>query len=93
MYTLINLKKIIDTLPPYEKANLEQNGAEYVNVCLEDIINLMSDYEKDEFFENSEVTKDFEKWFRGNCGSNLDCYDDYDIAEYLRDRGYTVTEW
>lgn len=53
MYTFINLQKIIDTLPCYEKTNLETDGPERVQVCFEDIWNSLSDYEKKEFLNNN----------------------------------------
>lgn len=46
MYMFINLQKIIDTLPLYEKAKLKVEGAELVNVCLEDIFSELLDCEK-----------------------------------------------
>ena len=53
MYTFINLQKIIDTLPKWEKNKLDIDGAKYVQVCLDDIWNGLSDDEKKEFLNNN----------------------------------------
>lgn len=53
LYTFVNLQKIIDTLPCYEKTRLETEGAANVQVCLDDIWNSLSDYEKKEFLNNN----------------------------------------
>jgi hypothetical protein len=73
LYTFVNLQKIIDTLPCYEKTRLETEGAANVQVCLEDIIELLTPYEKEEFL------------------NKYNDFDDDEIVDYLRQRGYEIT--
>ena len=73
LYTFVNLQKIIDTLPCYEKTRLETEGAANVQVCLEDIIELLTQYEKEEFL------------------NKYNDFDDDEIVDYLRQRGYEIT--
>lgn len=82
LYTFVNLQKIIDTLPCYEKTRLDTDGAAHVQVCLEDIIELLTPYEKEEFLEQY-VHKH----------PSLDDFDNDEIVDYLRQRGYDVENW
>lgn len=105
MYTFINLQKIIDTLPPYEKAKLKVEGAEHVNVCLEDIYNSMFDFEKKDFIENNAETIAREccdvMAFRNmivvendeSDWDKLSSIDDDTIVSYLQDQGYEITDY
>lgn len=102
MYTFINLQKIIGTLPLYEKTKLKVEGAELVNVCLEDIFGELLDYEKKEFIENnadriaaecSDVMTFRNVYYIENEESDYDklsSIDDDTIALYLQDQGYQV---
>lgn len=109
MYTFINLQKIINTLPPYEKAKLKVEGAEHVNVCLEDIYNSMSDFEKQEFLENNgeQLARDCgclisrtntycsmqEDFNDESDWDKLSSIDDDTIVSYLQDQGYKITDY
>jgi len=85
LYTYVNLQKIIDTLPCYEKTRLETEGAANVQVCLEDIIELLAPYEKEEFLNKyNEQSAD---------KISLDDFDDDEIVDYLQQRGYEITDW
>jgi hypothetical protein len=79
MYTLIKLKRIIDTLPKYEKENLKIEGAENVNVCLEDVYDSLTEFEKQEF----------ENW--KNYGDLLDSIPNHILVRYLERWGYNVS--
>lgn len=109
MYTFINLQRIIDTLPLYEKKKLKIEGAEYVNVCLEDIYNSMSDFEKQEFLENNgeQLARDCghlisltntycgmqEDFNNESDWDKLSSIDDDTIVSYLQDQGYNITDY
>lgn len=105
MYTFINLQKIIDTLPLYEKAKLKVEGAEHVNVCLEDIFGALLDCEKMEFIENNAETIAREccdvMTFRNvfavegyeSDWEKLSSIDDDTIVSYLQDQGYKITDY
>lgn len=105
MYTFINLQKIIDTLPLYEKTKLKVEGAELVNVCLEDIFGELLDCEKKEFIENnanriatecSDVIAFRNVYYIENDESDWDklsSIDDDTIVSYLQDQGYNITEY
>lgn len=105
MYTFINLQKIINTLPPYEKAKLKVEGAEHVNVCLEDIFGALLDCEKREFIENnadriaaecSDVMAFRNVYYIENDESDWDklsSIDDDTIVSYLQDQGYNITDY
>ena len=86
METLISLKRIIDTLPPYAKKQLETDGPEKVFVALDDVIKSLSDYEKDTFLGNFEKTLP-------QAVVTLDDFDDDVIISYLEDRDYKVIGW
>ena len=85
LYTFVNLQKIIDTLPCYEKNRLDTEGAANVQVCLEDIFELLTPYEQEEF-----LNKYNEQYVHN---SSLDDFGDDEIVDYLRQRGYEVTNW
>lgn len=105
MYTFINLQRIIDTLPLYEKKKLKIEGAEYVNVCLEDIYNSLANYEKKDFIENNAETIAREccdvMTFRNvfavegyeSDWDKLSSIDDDTIVSYLQDQGYNITDY
>lgn len=91
MYTQINLKKILDTLPPYEKVKLEQNDIEHVNVCLDDIINTMSKWEIREFILNGTLSGEIMNQLKYHGVYNfLDSLDIDVIISYLESLGYNV---
>ena len=81
LYTFVNLQKIIDTLPCYEKTRLETEGAANVQVCLEDIFELLTPYEKEEFLN---------KYNEQYAYPSLDDFDDDEIVDYLQQRGYEI---
>ena len=86
LYTFVNLQKIIDTLPCYEKTRLDTEGAANVQVCLEDIIELLAPHEKEEFLDKyNEQYVDKQ--------TSLDDFDDDEIVDYLQQRGYEVESW
>lgn len=85
LYTFVNLQKIIDTLPCYEKTRLETEGAANVQVCLEDVIELLLPHEKEEFLD-----KYIQK---SECHITLDDFDIDDIVAYLDSCGYIVREY
>lgn len=86
METLISLKRIIDTLPPYVKKQLETDGPEKVFVSLDDVIKSLSDYEKNTFLGNFEKTLP-------QALVTLDEFDDDVIISYLEDKDYKVIGW
>ena len=90
LYTFVNLQKIIDTLPCYEKTRLETEGAANAQVCLEDIIELLTPYEKEEF-----LNKYNEQYVHTQNNAylypSLDDFDDDEIVDYLQQRGYEIT--
>lgn len=100
MFTFINLQKIIDTLPPYEKAKLKVEGAESVNVCLEDIYNSLFEFEQREFVDNNArelASKSYDLIHRDDVDDSIneDCLDSLDndtIVCYLEEQGYTVKD-
>jgi hypothetical protein len=103
MYTFVSLQRIIDTLPVYEKNKLKIEGVENVNVCLEDIWNVLLDYEKKDFIENNSeaiareccdqvcftnyVLDESSDW------DKLSSIDDDTIVSYLQDQGYNITDY
>lgn len=101
LYTFVNLQKIIDTLPCYEKTRLETEGAANVQVCLDDIWENLPEFEKIEFIRNhtnefiSNIhTYDIINWYsfvKDNV--SLDDFDTDDIAAYLESCGYTVRDY
>lgn len=86
MNTLISLKKIIDTLPLYEKQKLEQDGAEHVNVCLEDILLSMDEYERAMFFEENEKNMEIGKYYH----RDLSDFSISEIEDYIESLGYEL---
>ena len=92
LYTFVNLQKIIDTLPCYEKTRLDTEGAANVQVCLEDIFELLTPYEQEEF-----LNKYNEQYVHTQNNTylypSLDDFDDDEIIDYLRQRGYEVESW
>lgn len=92
LYTFVNLQKIIDTLPCYEKTRLDTEGAANVQVCLEDIFELLTPYEQEEF-----LNKYNEQYVHTKSNtymySSLDDFDDDEIVDYLQQRGYEVESW
>lgn len=86
METYVTLKRIIDTLPLYERNEMEEKGFEHTNVSLEEVVKSLSDYEKKVFLENIEKELPRSK-------ITLDDFDDDDIVEHLRDMGYRVNGW
>lgn len=86
METYVTLKRIIDTLPLYERNEMEEKGFEHTNVSLEEVVKSLSDYEKNVFLENIEKELPRSK-------VTLDDFDDDDIVEHLRDMGYRVNGW
>lgn len=90
LYTFVNLQKIIDTLPCYEKTRLETEGTANVQVCLEDIIELLTPYEKEEFL-NKYNEQDAHTKNSAYPYPSLDDFDDDEIVDYLQQRGYEIT--
>lgn len=88
LYTFVNLQKIIDTLPCYEKTRLDTEGAANVQVCLEDIIELLAPSEKEEFLNKYNDTQNNTYLY-----PSLDDFDDDEIVDYLQQRGYEVESW
>ena len=101
LYTFVNLQKIIDTLPCYEKTRLDTEGAANVQVCLDDIWDILPEYEKSEFIRNhtNEVVGNIHTYDIINWDSfvkdnvSLDDFDTDDIAAYLESCGYTVRDY
>jgi hypothetical protein len=101
LYTFVNLQKIIDTLPCYEKTRLETEGVANVQVCLDDIWENLPEFEKIEFIRNhtnefiSNIhTHDIINWddfVKDNV--RLDDFDIDDIIAYIDSCGYTVSEY
>lgn len=101
LYTFVNLQKIIDTLPCYEKTRLDTEGAANVQVCLDDIWDNLPEYEKSEFIRNhanefiSNIhTHDIINWdsfVKDNV--SLDDFDTDDMVAYLENCGYIVREY
>lgn len=83
METYVTLKRIIDTLPLYERENVKMNGGEDTSVSLEEIVKSLSDYEKTTFFENIKKLSPLPK-------PTLYDFDDDDIVYYLTNMGYKV---
>jgi len=92
LYTFVNLQKIIDTLPCYEKTQLDTEGAANVQVCLEDIFELLTPYEQEEFLNkyNEQYVHTPNNTY---MYSSLDDFDDDEIVDYLQQRGYEVESW
>lgn len=101
LYTFVNLQKIIDTLPCYEKTRLDTEGAANVQVCLDDIWDNLPEYEKSEFIRNhtNEIIGNihvydiinWDNFVKDNV--SLDDFDTDDIAAYLENCGYTVRDY
>lgn len=91
LYTFVNLQKIIDTLPCYEKTRLDTEGAANVQVCLDDIWDNLPEYEKSEFIRNhtNEIVGNIHTY----DNVSLDDFDIDDIVAYLDNCGYTVSEY
>ena len=85
LYTFVNLQKIIDTLPCYEKTRLETEGASNVQVCLEDVVDLLLPDEKEEFLDKYVQKPEYHP--------TLYDFDIDDIISYLDSCGYIVKEY
>ncbi len=106
MYTFVNLQKIIDTLPLYERQKLKIEGAEDVNVCLEDIYKVIPEYDLKDFLFNNGISIANDIAVSAYCSPDWDgikrCFDDQivtlddfdtdDMVVYLEDLGYKVIE-
>lgn len=89
MYTLVNLKQIIDTLPLYAKKEFEDFGADKINVTLDDIFGILSEYDKQMFIKNN--SKELIRYLDNQ--DMLDMISSDEIVDYLESLGYSVQNY